>query len=351
MVMRTTTRPRQALSIILLAAGVVAAACQGLPTPSERPGADETSAAPSPLPTPPGLAIVGGPFVAPTQVCAGPKPWTGVPGLVVRLAEAWHEHDGVKRRPILDEVFAEDGLYQDPYGFPTNGRDAFWAVMGYGVAPGQYIELLAWDDADIHHDTIRMAWRHCCPSGLSLLEGTDIATVGPDGRFSRIVSFWSRYVDEPAEGACDGPRITTAPSSPPASDAARQACQGSDVDWSGVPPVAQGYGKAWNERDPEARRALLDEVWAEDGTYVDVMHEAPVRGRDAFDAEIGGFIDADFGAYFEPRPTVDGDSHNGFLRMPWTFCDDAGNVVWVGEDIADLDADGRIAKLVGFFVP
>jgi hypothetical protein len=51
----------------------------------------------------------------------------------------------------------------------------------------------------------------------------------------------------------------------------------------------------WNETDPAARRALIDEVWSADARYIDPL--ADVAGRDQIDGLIGqlalvlGFLD------------------------------------------------------------
>lgn len=45
------------------------------------------------------------------------------------------------------------------------------------------------------------------------------------------------------------------------------------------------YVATWNERDPGRRRAAIDDIWAEDLSYVDPMVVA--EGRDAIDATIG----------------------------------------------------------------
>ena len=336
----------------LLASTLLFAACQPLaqtPTGSPVGGGTATS---EPRPTSPGTAIVGGPFVAPVEACAGAREWTGVPSLVIRLADAWHEPDYRRRLAILESIWNDDTVYQDPYGDTAIGLDALAGVMGYGVTPaqGQYLELRSSDASDMHHGAIRMAWRHCCPSGFSILEGTDILSIGPDGKVTEDVSFWERYVEEPAEDACTGPRLTSAPATAPSDDAGTASCSGPDVDWSSMPPVAQGYGKAWNERDATKRRAILDEVWAIDGTYADPTVSTPIAGRQAFADHLGEFFEAGFGEYFEPRAMAEGDFHHQRIRMPWTYCDANDQVVWVGEDIAWLDGEGRITRDLGFFI-
>ena len=48
--------------------------------------------------------------------------------------------------------------------------------------------------------------------------------------------------------------------------------------------LAEQYIAAWNETDPSARRALIGEIWSEDGRYLDPL--AQVEGRDQIDAVI-----------------------------------------------------------------
>ena len=358
--MRSNQGLRQAMCrVVALVATVILAGCGGSTAEPAAPGtvpqtasaaATATQAATAiALPTPPGVDPVPPAFVAPAEACAGQSSWTGVPALVIRLADAWHEHDAAKRRAILDEVWAEDGTYVDPFSDPVVGRDALSDVMGYGVAPGQYIELRSWSASDMHHGAIRLVWRHCCPSGLSLLEGTDLATIDEDGRIGRVVSFWSHFVDEPAEGACAGPLVSPGAPTTPAPTAAA-TCARSEADRGSVPPVAAGYVRAWNERDPGKRLALLGEVWAADGTYADPYVDGIVAGREALSKHIGGFLEtASHGASFQPRPTTEGDAHHGYLRMPWNYCDADGKVVWVGDDILELDGEGRVVRNLGFF--
>jgi len=49
--------------------------------------------------------------------------------------------------------------------------------------------------------------------------------------------------------------------------------------------LAEQYIATWNETDPSARRALIDQVWSENGRYIDPLAEVtggdvvPARGR------------------------------------------------------------------------
>jgi hypothetical protein len=42
--------------------------------------------------------------------------------------------------------------------------------------------------------------------------------------------------------------------------------------------IVTAYGAAWNEPDEKARRALLDQSWADAGTYSDPTGSADGRG-------------------------------------------------------------------------
>ena len=107
------------------------------------------------------------------------------------------------RRKILNEVWAVDGHYVNPYvEAPVIGREALADHMAYGMGPGQYVVVTAWTEADEHHDRVRIRWRACCPSGLTLLEGVDIGEIASDRRLARMTSFWNNEVDLPADAAC-----------------------------------------------------------------------------------------------------------------------------------------------------
>jgi hypothetical protein len=108
--------------------------------------------------------------------------------------------------------------------------------------------------------------------------------------------------------------------------------------------IVEKYLAAWNETDPAKRRALVDEVWAENGSYTDPL--ADVRGR----AEIDGLI----GAVQQQFPgfvfTLGGnlDAHHGQARFTWHLGPaDAAEPVVIGFDVAVLDGD-RIGSVHGF---
>lgn len=106
------------------------------------------------------------------------------------------------------------------------------------------------------------------------------------------------------------------------------------------------YGAAWNEPDPVARAALLEAAWSTHGTYRDPTGRAD--GRDALVAHIGGFQEAMPGHTIHQESGV--DTYGDVFRFAWSMRN-ADGVVLEGLDYGELDDDGRITRIVGFFGP
>jgi len=108
--------------------------------------------------------------------------------------------------------------------------------------------------------------------------------------------------------------------------------------------LAEQYIATWNETDPSARRALVDEVWSADGRYIDPMAE--VTGRDQIDAVIAA-VQAQFtGMSFRIAGPV--DAHHDQARFTWELGPDGREAIVVGFDVAQWDADGRLSLVLGF---
>jgi hypothetical protein len=108
--------------------------------------------------------------------------------------------------------------------------------------------------------------------------------------------------------------------------------------------VVKRYLATWNETDPRARRAAIDKVFAADVSYVDPM--AAVSGRDALDGLIGAVQQQFPGYVFGPGGPV--DAHHAQGRFSWTLGRPGEEPAVVGFDVAELSADGRIARVLGF---
>ena len=77
--------------------------------------------------------------------------------------------------------------------------------------------------------------------------------------------------------------------------------------------LAEQYIATWNETDPAARRALIDEIWAADGRYIDPLAE--VTGRDQIDAVIAAAQGQFTGMTFRLAGAV--DAHHDQARFTW----------------------------------
>ena len=111
-----------------------------------------------------------------------------------------------------------------------------------------------------------------------------------------------------------------------------------------TPDLAGRYLAAWNATDPAARRALVEEVFAEDVTYTDPL--ADVAGRDDLAATIAA-VQAQFPGWVF-RLAGPADAHHQQLRFTWHLGPDGSEPPVVGSDVAVTDADGRIRTVLGF---
>jgi SnoaL-like domain len=108
--------------------------------------------------------------------------------------------------------------------------------------------------------------------------------------------------------------------------------------------VVERYIDSWNQTDPQRRRQLVDELWAEDARYVDPMAEA--NGRNEVDAMIGA-VQAQFpGFVFTLLGPV--DAHHRQARFTWGLGPAGAEPVVVGFDVAVADEDGRLSNVLGF---
>jgi SnoaL-like domain len=107
------------------------------------------------------------------------------------------------------------------------------------------------------------------------------------------------------------------------------------------------YVKAWSEPDRSRRQSLLDQIWAEDGTYTDPLGH--VAGRQQLFTHIGRFFEQFPGAHLELTSGV--DTHHTHFRFTWRMILADGNVFMEGIDFGELSPDGKLHRIIGFFGP
>jgi hypothetical protein len=109
--------------------------------------------------------------------------------------------------------------------------------------------------------------------------------------------------------------------------------------------IVDRYLAIWNETDPDRRRALIDETWAEDGRYTDPVFAS--EGPDAIDGIVGAFHQQFPGLTFVHTGEI--EHHHDRIRFTWDLLDAAGERQAAGTDVAAVAPDGRLADVAGFF--
>ena len=107
------------------------------------------------------------------------------------------------------------------------------------------------------------------------------------------------------------------------------------------------YCAAWSERDAAKRWALLERVWAADGTYTDPT--AHVAGRSALDAHIGRMLADGLPPGASIVASTHVDTHHDRFRFGWKGVLPDGTTFLEGIDFGEVDDDGRLLRIVGFF--
>lgn len=108
--------------------------------------------------------------------------------LAERYIASWNETDPLRRRTLIEDVYAERIAYVDPM-VQSKGWEAIDATIAavQGMFPGHRFSLGGAVDA--HHDTMRFTWHLTAPgSEEPLVIGFDVATV-EDGRIREVYGF------------------------------------------------------------------------------------------------------------------------------------------------------------------
>jgi hypothetical protein len=103
---------------------------------------------------------------------------------------------------------------------------------------------------------------------------------------------------------------------------------------------------AWNELDPSKVRSHLDRALSPEVEFIDPSIET--HGIDEFEATFTAC-----GRKFPALSTqgkVGFDSHHGLHRYSWQISRD-GEVVLPGFDATEVDDDGKVTRVLGFFGP
>lgn len=107
------------------------------------------------------------------------------------------------------------------------------------------------------------------------------------------------------------------------------------------------YFSAWNETDADRRAALIEQVWAQEGRLID----PPLTGEGHQGiSEMIAIAHEQFpGCRFRRVSAV--DTHHDHLRVAWELVAPDGSVAVAGTDVGEIDGEGRLVRMVGFFGP
>lgn len=103
---------------------------------------------------------------------------------------------------------------------------------------------------------------------------------------------------------------------------------------------------AWNEPESSKVRAHLERALAPGIHFVDPSID--VRGIDGFEANVHEVQARLPGATYSRTSGV--DAHHGFYRYHWAIHRD-GELVVPGFDVTEVDDEGKVLKVIGFFGP
>jgi hypothetical protein len=114
-----------------------------------------------------------------------------------------------------------------------------------------------------------------------------------------------------------------------------------------IETVVRSYGAAWMDVSEAERRRLLEFAWSEAGLYQDPTAE--VAGREALIRHIAVFQERSPNSKLSL--TSGAQHHHGQIHFTWAIVGPDGTTILEGRDFGELDRDGRLCRIVGFFGP
>jgi len=112
-----------------------------------------------------------------------------------------------------------------------------------------------------------------------------------------------------------------------------------------IATLVDGWLATYSDPDAARRLRAIRESWNAEGRLVDPPLEA--RGHQGISDQAATLLAQFPGHRFERSSAI--DAHHQFLRYGWKLVDASGAAVLEGLDVMELDVDGRIARVVGFF--
>jgi hypothetical protein len=105
------------------------------------------------------------------------------------------------------------------------------------------------------------------------------------------------------------------------------------------------YLQAYGEPDAKQRADLIAQSWATNGHLIDPPLDG--TGHEGL-STMFATVQGQFAGHTFRRSTMV-DEHHGIARYGWELVAPDGSVTLAGMDVAEIDLDGKLAKVAGFF--
>lgn len=109
--------------------------------------------------------------------------------------------------------------------------------------------------------------------------------------------------------------------------------------------IVDAHLAAYCEPDPARRAELIASVWSPRGAVFDPPFEG--AGHDGI-AAMTDTVLTHFPAHTFRRTSAV-DAHHTFARYTWDLVGPDGTTAVCGTDVVEVDDDGRLARIIGFF--
>ena len=107
--------------------------------------------------------------------------------LVAAWFDAWGESDPDARLEHIAACMSDDGVYHHPMAL-CRGHEALAINIASSQRHMQGLVIETNGAPEQVHQHVRFPWR-VTKDGATLFAGANVATIGPDGRFERVIAF------------------------------------------------------------------------------------------------------------------------------------------------------------------
>ncbi len=102
-------------------------------------------------------------------------------------AAAWNEPDEHQRQELIEQIWCEDGVYEDLQHRVVGCHALREYIHAFQARyPGLRIELVS---ALVEQEHVSFTWRACDPEGLAWLTRQDVALLTRDGKLQSVIGF------------------------------------------------------------------------------------------------------------------------------------------------------------------